>query len=54
MLGRWKSEAYRTYIRYDNNVLATYGRQLMDAEIVDPNRVFLYEDQADNDNSVLR
>ena len=48
ILGRWKSQAYRSYIKLNDKSLADLPSGMMNTQVVDPNRVFLYQDHMDS------
>ena len=52
ILGRWRSDAYKSYIRYDDEHLAHLTSEMMKRPVTDACRVFLYQDQAVNDYNI--
>lgn len=46
ILGRWRSDCYRIYTRYDHNDIANVQQAMAHAEIKHPNKIFLYHVEA--------
>ena len=46
ILGRWRSDCYRIYTRYNHNDIANVQKAMAHGEIKHPNKIFLYQDEA--------
>lgn len=53
ILGRWRSDAYKTYIRLNKSDIANLSSIMVNTEIIDPRAVFLYQNVAEEDRFCL-
>ena len=44
MLGRWKSEAYATYIKYSHQDIANLQNQLCHKKVINEKIIYTYDD----------